>query len=48
MAVLGSREQFCIHPKVKEEKGGRQNAMCRAMSAPDAPKKCFFKMGIKS
>ena len=33
VTVLGSREQLCVHPQVKLERGTAQNHQCRSMIA---------------
>ena len=47
ISILGSREQFCVHPKVSQEKGSKQNTKCRALNAPTSANKCMFKLGSK-
>eukprot|EP01012_Entosiphon_sulcatum_P020257 TRINITY_DN25237_c0_g1_i1.p1 TRINITY_DN25237_c0_g1~~TRINITY_DN25237_c0_g1_i1.p1 ORF type:complete len:1030 (+),score=110.86 TRINITY_DN25237_c0_g1_i1:1913-5002(+) len=42
MAVLGSREQLCVHPKVSQQKGGAQNALCRGLTRAH---RCVFHNG---
>lgn len=39
IAILGSRAQMCIHPKVSEEKGTRQNHKCRQLASK---RRCKF------
>eukprot|EP00667_Euglena_gracilis_P001347 EG_transcript_1347 len=44
MAVLGSREQLCIHQKVSKQKGAVQNAMCRSLTKA---RQCPFFNGVQ-
>eukprot|EP01083_Nonionella_stella_P047931 128355_1 len=48
IAILGSREQLCVHPKVSKEKGSKQNTKCRSINAPSSAHKCWFKLGSKN
>ena len=43
MAVLGSREQLCVHPTVSRQKGGLQQYQCRQLTKA---RRCFFRLGL--
>lgn len=43
IAVLGSREQLCVHPSVSQLRGTQQNNACRALTAAHG---CKYRLGI--